>query len=274
MRGLQIQRPARAARVVVLAVAALALTVGTALANPVPTTPEPPISCKAGTGLVTHYVTTVHTPADATDWWVSVQFTIADSDTEAAACELTLATYEMAGAEFSYPQSLFDSDSGMFPAGTHTLTAALPLEGNLEGCWSQYDFVFGPAIEELTFENRYDQRQIRARIVGSAECPAMVTETPTPTPTPTPSPSPTDGIAGGTPTPTPVVTVESPAPTPRGDVAGGNPTPTPAGGALPDTSLPGSSTPIALLAAMLGLTMLGSLSALALVNVRARNTRR
>lgn len=273
MRGLHIQRPTRAGRVLVLAVAALALTVGPALANPVPTTPEPPIACEAGTGLVTRYVTTVHTPADATDWWVSVEFTIADSDEAAAACELTLATYEMASAVFSYPQSLHDSDSGTFSAGTHMLTAALPLEGNLDGCWSQYDFVFGPAIEELTFENRYGQeRQIRARIVGSAECPAVVTETPTPTPTP--SPSPTDGIAGGTPTPTPVVTVESPAPTPRGDVAGGNPTPTPAGGALPDTSLPGSGTPIALLTGILGLTMLGSISALALVNVRARNTRR
>ncbi len=108
----------------------------------------------------------------------------------------------------------------MFGNGTHTLTAALPREGDAAGCWSQYDFVFGPAIEELTFEDRYDGRQIRARIVGADEC--SIAEA-----TPTPTPSPSEGTQGGNPTPTPK---------PSEGTQGGNPTPTPAG-ELPNTSM-------------------------------------
>ncbi len=171
------------------------------LAVRVPTNPEPDIACPAdaGTGWLTSYATTVEMPADSTEWYVSVEFTLAGGEGDAS-CELTLATYELAEGAFSYPQTLFDSDTGVFGTGTHTLTAALPREGEAAGCWSQYDFVFGPAIEELTFEDRYDGRQIRARIVGADEC-SIAEATPTPTPTPTPSPS--EGTQGGNPTPTP-----------------------------------------------------------------------
>lgn len=259
------QRPIRVA---LLAAAALAITVAPALANPVPTTPDPARDCDPayGSGLLTRYVTTFHTPADSTDWWVRVDFTLEDPETGSANCEMTLATYELASAEFTYPQSLFDSDSGSFGAGTHSLTADLPLEEEFPGCHGQYDFVFGPAIEELTFENRYDHRQIRARIVGSAECPAVAVAVPTPTPTPS------EGTQGGTPPATPVVS--SPTSPPREDVAGGTPSSTPAGGALPDTSLSVTGTGTVVLAGFLGLVMLGSISALAVVNVRARHTRR
>lgn len=195
------------------------------LAVRVPTNPEPDIACPAdaGTGWLTNYATTVETPADSTDWYVTVEFTLAGGE-GAADCELSLATYELGGPTFSYPQTLFDSDTGVFGNGTHTLTAALPREGDAAGCWAQYDFVFGPAIEELTFDNRYDGRQIRARIVGADDC-SIAEATPTPTPTPKPS----EGTEGGNPTPTPT-------PTPREGTEGGNPTPTPAG-ELPNTSM-------------------------------------
>jgi hypothetical protein len=225
-----------------LAVSLLAISAVPVLAIRVPTDPEPDIACHPdyGTGMVTWYATTVETPADATDWWVSVEFTIAG---EGALCELSLATYELPSAEFTYPQSLHDADGGTFGPGTHTLTAALPLDGALPGCHSQYDFVFGPSIAELTFDNRYDDRQIRARIVGDAACPEEQVATPTPTPTP-------DESEGGA--------TASPTATPRDDTQGGNPTPTPGGGTLPDTSVPTSSSgPIA---AILSLLMLASLS--------------
>ncbi len=242
-------------------VALILLGVVPVLALRVPTDPEPDIACNPeyGTGWLTDYATTVETPADSTDWWVSVEFTIAG---EGASCELSLAVYELASGAFAFPQTLFSSDSGTFGPGTHTLTAALPLDGSLTGCWSQYDFVFGPAVQELTFENRYDDRQVRARIVGSDECPSTQVATPTPTPTPTPSPTPREGDQGGTPTPTPTAT-------PREDEQGGNPTPTP--GELPDTSL--SRTDSSAAGGILSLVMLGSLAMLIgrqVVTVRRR----
>jgi hypothetical protein len=240
-----------------LATAVILIGVAPVLAIRVPTDPEPDIACdpEYGTGWVTHYATTTETPADSSDWWVSVEFTIAGDD---ASCELSLAVYELASGTFAFPQTLFDSDSGTFGAGTHTLTAALPLEGAMTGCWSQYDFVFGPVIDELTFENRYDDRQVRARIVGSDECPSTRVATPTPTPTPTPTSTPREREEGGTPTPTP-----------REDEQGGNPTPTP--GDLPDTSFSPSGSSDA--GTILSLVMLGSLALLIgrqMVTVRRR----
>jgi len=164
--------------------AGLLLLISTAvLAASVPTDPEPDLECPDayGTGLLTKYVTTVNTPADSTDWWVSVQFTVIDEPGVAASCELSLATYELPGPDFVFPQTLFSSATGTFGAGTHTLTAPLPREGEAAGCFSQYDFVFGPPIQDLTFDNRYDSRQIRARITGTESC-AIVTPTPSPTP--------------------------------------------------------------------------------------------
>lgn len=236
-----------------LAFSLLAISAVPVLAIRVPTDPEPDVACHSdhGSGMLTWYATTVETPADSTDWWVSVEFTIAG---DGASCELSLATYELPSGEFTYPQALHDVDTGTFGPGTYTLTAALPLDGELAGCHSQYDFVFGPAIDELTFDDRYDDRQIRARITGGAECPETQVATPTPSPTPTPTPDESEGGATASPTPTPT---PSPTSSPRDGVQGGNPTPAPSGGALPDTSVP-TSGPSAL-AAILSAFLLASL---------------
>jgi hypothetical protein len=158
-----------------LAAASVALGAG------LPTDPDPDLACPAefGTGFVSHYVTTVHTPADAKPWSVTVEFTIVDGDGPAS-CQLTLASYELPGPDFSFPQTLHDSDTGTFGAGTHTLSVGLPLGGSMPGCFSQYDFVFGPAIETLVFEDRYGDRQIRSRIEGSENCPADPPKPPEP----------------------------------------------------------------------------------------------
>lgn len=180
---------------IVLWSAALVLALASpVLASRVVTDPEPDRACPAehGSGVLTWYATTVDTPADSTTWQVSVEFTV-----EGGTCELSLATYELAAPTFTLPQEVFDSESGTFGPGTHVLTAALPREGDLPGCWSQYDFVFGPVITTLTETDHYGDQQIRARIVGSEMCEITITETPTPTPTPE------DDVQGGTPTPTP-----------------------------------------------------------------------
>jgi hypothetical protein len=138
----------------------------------VPTDPDPDLACPAeyGTGLVSEYTTTVQTPADSADWYVSVEFTIEnDGDTEAS-CMLSLSTYELPANELVFPQSLLSHDVGTFGPGTHVLSAELPRQGDVPTCFSQYDFVFGPVIEDLTAQNRYGDRQIRARIVGSETC--------------------------------------------------------------------------------------------------------
>lgn len=221
------------------------------LASRVVTDPEPDRACPAefGSGVVTWYATTVDTPADSTTWQVSVEFTV-----EGGTCELSLATYELPGPAFTVPQELYDSETGTFGPGTHVLTADLPREGDLPGCWSQYDFVFGPVITTLTATDKYGDRQIRARIVGAESCEITVVETATPTPTPE------DSIQGGTGTP---------APTPEDSVQGGTGTPAPD---VPDTSVSASTngtSPLVPVAAIVFLLSLGTFATLA--RVRARN---
>jgi hypothetical protein len=157
-----------------------------AMAAPVLTDPDPDLDCldAYGAGWLTHYVTTVNTPGDSTDWWVSIEFTIADEAGKAANCTISLASYELPGPEFSFPQSLFDGETGTFAAGTHTLTVALPRDAAAAGCFGQYDFVFGPLIGNLTFDDRYADRQIRSRIVGSETCPEGGTQGGTSSPLP------------------------------------------------------------------------------------------
>jgi hypothetical protein len=154
---------------VALLTAALAAPVA---AVTVPTDPEPDPACPAeyGTGLLTEYSTTVQTPADSADWFISVEFTIANHGDTEASCMLSLSTYELPAAEFVLPQSVYSHDAGTFGPGTHVLTAELPRQGDVPTCYSQYDFAFGPVIDELTAENRYGNRQIRADIVGSETC--------------------------------------------------------------------------------------------------------
>ncbi len=159
----------------------------------VPTDPDPDLVCPDGHGfgLVTKYVTTVNTPADSKDWWVSVEFEVADDGDHHANCEISLGSYELPGPDFSLPQTLFGGETGVFGVGTHTLTVPLPLELNQPGCFAQYDFVFGPLIEELTLPDHYGDRQIRARIVGTEACPADPVVPPDP-------PKPDGGTQGGT----------------------------------------------------------------------------
>lgn len=217
-----------------LAAGALLAIAVPVLAETTPTDPEPDLECPAehGTGTLTHYETTVETPADSTNWFVSVTFTLIGN----GECELTLATYDLPDDSLSFPQQLHDADTGTFGAGTHTLTAVLPLDDEHPGCWAQYDFVFGPPIETLTEDTPYDGSvQIRARIVGAPEC--------------------FGGQLGGAPTPTP-----------RDGELGGTPSATPAGGTLPDTSYPSSTAPSPVLSIVF-------LAAIALLTARLAHAR-
>jgi hypothetical protein len=245
-------RPAGSRRIAPVAaigaVAALLLVAVPVLA--LKTDPEPDKPCYPGygTGLLTEYVTTVNTPADSTDWWVSVTFTLVDDGQTEAECELSLSTYEQPdGSDPDFPQTLFDSDGGVFGAGSHTLTAALPREGEQPGCYFQYDFVFGPALDTVN-NGDYGDRQIRSRIEGTDDC-SIEQETPAPTPTPTPTPSETE--------------TERPQATPRESTQAGSGGPR---GPLPNTATeePGSS-----LAPVLALVALASLGVLGYANLAA-----
>ena len=214
------------------------------IAASVVTDPEPDKPCPAdfGSGVVSWYKTTVGDPSSAATWTVSVEFTI-----EGGTCEVSLATYELPSGAFSVPQTLFDSDSGTFGPGTHTLTASLPHVGDMPGCFAQYDFVFGPALQTVDgTTSKYGDRQIRARIVGTDSCAEVV----------------------NTPTPEGSVAVN----TPEGSVQGGTGTPEPS---QPDTAMGlqgGGPSPIPTIA--FGMILLASLGSLAYVNVKAARARR
>ncbi len=214
------------------------------IAGSVVTDPEPDKACPAdhGTGVVSWYKTTTGDPSSAATWQVTVEFTV-----EGGTCTVSLATYELASGSFSVPQTLFDSDSGSFGPGTHTLTASLPHVGDMPGCFAQYDFVFGPALQTVDNTSKYGDHQIRARIVGTEAC-ATVVNTPTPE----------GSVSGNT-------------PTPEGSVQGGTGTPEPS---QPDTAMgqQGGPSPIPTIAfAMILLVSLGSLG---YVNLKAARARR
>jgi hypothetical protein len=202
------------------------------LAGSLLTDPEPDKPCPDGDVVLTKYVTTVDTTGDPSAWSVSVEFTLEGS----GSCELSLASYELPSGSFTLPQTLFDSDTGVFSAGTNVLTVSLPGEGTMAGCFSQYDFVFGPVIQTITGSDEYGDRQIRSRIVGSESCTAS-----------TPTPTPTQQVGGGTPTPTP-----------EGGVHGG--TGTPGASEVPDTSIAAptgqTAPPLGLLGSLLGLSLI------------------
>jgi hypothetical protein len=246
---------------IVIGAAALVLAIASpVLAARIVTDPEPDRACPAesGSGVLSWYATTVDTPADSTTWQVSVEFTI-----EGGTCELSLATYELPGPTFTLPQQLFDSMTGTFGPGTHVLTAALPREGDLPGCFSQYDFVFGPAIEMLTETDKYGDRQVRARIVGSETCEVTVVSTPTPTPE--------DNIQESTPTPTPEDNIQESTPTPEDGVQEGTGTPAPD---VPDTAVSAPATmgpnPMVPIMALLFVLSAGTLATLSWVHGRNR----
>lgn len=218
------------------------------IAGSVVTDPEPDKACPAdfGTGVVSWYKTTVGDPSSPATWTVSVEFTV-----EGGTCQVSLATYELPSGAFSVPQTLFDSDSGTFGPGTHTLTASLPHVGDMPGCFAQYDFVFGPALQTVDGNaSKYGDRQIRARIVGTEDCAEVV----------------------NTPTPEGSVQVGTPTPSPEGSVQGGTGTPAPS---QPDTAMGldgGGPSPIPSIA--FGLMLLASAGSLAYLNVRTVRARR
>lgn len=183
----------------------LLAAVAPVLANSVPTDPEPDIACPAefGSGLLTQYTTNVGSADDPATWTVTVQFTLAD-DGGAASCQLSLASYELPSSAFTLPQTVHDSATGTFGAGTHVLSVSLPHTGSMPGCFAQYDFVFGPALDTVSTSERYGGRQIRARIVGTEECTSGGNQ---PTPTVT-APTPTQEVHGGTGTPAPEQSVK------------------------------------------------------------------
>jgi hypothetical protein len=229
-RGLRWSIAGILASMLMLTVSSVALGAG------VPTDPDPDLVCAEGHGfgLITKYVTAVNTPADSKDWWVSVQFEVADDGDHHANCEISLGSYELPGPDFSLPQTLFAGATGVFGVGTHNLTVPLPLDLNQPGCFAQYDFVFGPLIEELTVPDHYGDRQIRARIVGSGTCPADPVDPPD-----TPD-EPEGGTQGGT--------------------------------SLPNTAMAATSSSD--LAPTFALLLVASLSAMGMLNVRAVRARR
>jgi hypothetical protein len=247
-RTKQLIKPKHAA---IFAGLALVLVVATpVLAGSVSTDPEPDLACAEGygSGVLTRYRTTVETPTDSTTWLVTVEFTL-----DGGSCELTLATYELPGPSFTLPQELYDSMSGTFGEGTHSLTATLPREADQTGCFSQYDFAFGPAIDTLTGSQKYGDRLIRGRIVGSETCSEAAA-------TPTPTPTPEQPVQAGTPTPSPA---------PEDDVQGGTPTPAPS---QPDTAMGAQGGPSSVPTAAFALILLAALGTLGWGNLRtARN---
>ena len=257
------------------AVAMVLLWIGPVLAMTVPTDPEPDIECPAdfGTGWLTSYTTTVNTPPDSDDWWVSVEFTIVGDAT--AECVLSLATYELEGATFTFPQTVYDWATGTFGPGTHTLTAALPLEGELSGCWSQYDFVFGPPVENLTFEDRYGDRQVRARIVGSDECGAPP---PSASASVEASVSPEQSVSASASASASASEAASVSPEQSVEGATGTPSVSPEQSVQGATGVPDTGTPAgggsigggAASVTLFGLLLITSLGSLAYLNVRSR----
>lgn len=187
----------------------LLAAVAPVLANSVPTDPEPDIACPAdfGSGLLTQYTTEVGSADDPATWTVTVQFTLAD-DGSGASCQLSLASYELPSSDFTLPQTVFDSATGTFGAGTHVLSVSLPHTGSMPGCFAQYDFVFGPALDTVSTSERYGGRQVRARIVGTEDCTSGGVQ-PTPTGTATATPTPTQEVKGGTGTPAPEQSVKA-----------------------------------------------------------------
>ncbi|MBJ7596238.1 MAG: hypothetical protein JF886_15525 [Candidatus Dormibacteraeota bacterium] len=165
--------------------------------------------------------------------------------------QLSLASYTAPLPYFttaSAPQqTLFDSQTGTFTGGVHSMSITLPT------CMYQVDFVHGAVLSHFG-PDFYEGRLISADNGGTTSCSAT-TSTPTPTPlpknTPTPTPTPTHT------TPGPVTT-----PTPSGSVLAVKATPTPAMAVLgTSTSTPDTGTHLAIgtaaLLAVTGLLFLG-----------------
>ncbi len=176
--------------------------------------------------------------------------------------QLSLASYKAPLPYFtrqSAPQQvLFDSQTGTFTGGVHSLAVTLPT------CMYQVDFVHGAVLTTLgsTPGTDYENRLISADNGGTTSCSATTsTPTPTPTPTSTPTPTPTS-TPTATPTPTPHTTVTTPTPSaPTGGVQAVKTTATPGGVLALTTSTPGTGANLAIgtaaILVLVGLAFLG-----------------
>ena len=148
--------------------------------------------------------------ADPADWTATAWFTVSG---EAAECQISLASYELLGDEFSVPQSLHHGTSATAGAGDHQLTVSLPGNEELPGCFFQVELVFGPVLQTITETERYGSRVIVSKIAGQETCGD-------------------DGVDGGN--PPPGEGTQGGNPPPGEGTQGGNP---PTGPLLPDTAM-------------------------------------
>ena len=154
--------------------------------------------------------------ADPADWTATAWFTVSGDSAE---CQISLASYELPGDEFSVPQSLHDGASTTVGPGDYQLTVSLPGTEELPGCFFQVEVVFGPVMQTVTETERYGSRVIVSKINGSQSCG-------------------NEGEGGGN-------------PPPREDTQGGNP---PSGPLLPDTAAAASvdsGLPVVLVGALM-----------------------
>jgi hypothetical protein len=174
--------------------------------------------------------------------------------------QLSLASYKAPLPYFtrqSAPQQvLFQSQTGTFTGGVHSLSVTTPT------CMYQVDFVHGAVLTTLgsTPASDYEDRLISADNGGTTSCSAT-TSTPTPTATPTPTPHSTP-TPTATPTATPHTTVTTPTPSaPTGSVQAVHTTATPGAVLAITASTPGTGANLAIgtaaILVLAGLAFLG-----------------
>lgn len=97
---------------------------------------------------------------------VTVNFSV---DSACSSVEVSLAAYEASGSSFgtSIPQTLYDSTTGTFGPGNHSLGAV-----SIPACFYQVEFVCGPVLtgEEINSGKRYGSRKIDWHNAGANSC--------------------------------------------------------------------------------------------------------
>jgi hypothetical protein len=148
------------------------------------TSTSPPPTCPQGDARMTTYVFHVNDGPPLLNLdTVQSGDTVKADFTIAAGCddiEVSLVSYKAPSATFSEAtadeQVLFDSDTGFFDAGAHSLEVDVP------DCYFQVDFVFGPVLVTLGPEgsgNFYGSRLIDAENGGTQSCTTTTTSSST-----------------------------------------------------------------------------------------------
>ena len=124
---------------------------------------------------------------------------------------VTLVSYAMPKAQYSFPQQFFASSDGMFAGGgTYSLTVPLP------SCFFQIDLIRGPAPGAITGSGQPSQGLLRAALSSPNKVCDTTTTTTTTTTTPTTSTettTTTPTTSTETTTTTPTTTTETTTPT-------------------------------------------------------------